>query len=57
MKKIILLLLCFSSNLYAETITFKTQPIQNSQNSFTGNIPYIQGKGFDQVNRQTKQVQ
>lgn len=55
MKEIILLLLCFSSNLYAETITFKIQPIQKSQNPFTGNIPYIQGKGFEQVNRQIRQ--
>lgn len=55
--KIILTVFCISSHsiTYAETITFKTQPIQKSKNLFTGNIPYIQGKGFEQVNRQIKQ--
>jgi hypothetical protein len=56
MKKnlIVLVLIFFTSFSHAEIVTFKAQPIQNSKSPFTGNIPYIQGKGFDQVNHQMK---
>ena len=58
MKNIYLssILIFSSSFIHAETITFKTQAIQKSKNPFTGNIPYIQGKGFEQINRQIKRV-
>lgn len=49
-----LVIILNTAPLHAETITFKTQPILKSKNPFTGNIPYIQGKGFDQVNQQIK---
>lgn len=54
MKIIFVLILLVSSSIYAETITFKTQPIQKSKNPFTGDIPYIQAKGFNQINQQIK---
>lgn len=49
-----LLFLSLLQTTYAETFTFKTRTIQKSKNPFTGNIPYIQGKGFEQINRQIK---
>lgn len=37
---------------HAETMTFTTQHLPNKYSSFTGNIPLIQGHGFEQINRQ-----
>ena len=54
MLKIMLPILCCSAYLHAETVTFTTQAIQKSNSPFTGNIPYIQGKGFEQVNQRIK---
>ena len=51
---ITLFLILFAPMSFAENIHFKTQAIQNSKNPFTGNIPYIQGKGFTQINQQIK---
>lgn len=51
-QNILLLSILFSNCLaFAETITFKTQPIQKNKNPFTGNIPYIKGNGFEQINQ------
>ncbi len=49
-----LIIILNTTPLHTETITFKTQSIHKSKNPFTGNIPYIQGKGFNQVNQQIK---
>ncbi|WP_173912339.1 hypothetical protein [Acinetobacter sp. Marseille-Q1618] len=40
---------------HAETIIYQTHSIPTKYNLFSGNIPYIQGKDFDQVNQQIKQ--
>lgn len=47
----ILLLSCVAS---AETITFKTLTIPPQYTNFSGNIPFIQGKGFEKINQQIK---
>lgn len=47
----ILLLSCVAS---AETITFTTQAIPSKYINFSGNIPFIQGKGFEKINQQIK---
>jgi hypothetical protein len=47
----ILLLSCVAS---AETITFKTQAISPKYANFSGDIPFIQGKGFEKINQQIK---
>lgn len=39
---------------HAETIIYQTHSIPTKYNLFSGNIPYIQGKDFDQVNQQIK---
>lgn len=54
MKNIILLTLLISTNLYAESI-FTTHSVPKKFSSFTGNIPYIQGKDFEKINQQIQQ--
>jgi len=51
MKKIFLMTLCLSSNLYAETSIFQTIPIPSKYTNFSGNIPYINGIGFEEINQ------
>lgn len=51
---ITLFLILLAPMSIAENIHFKIQAIQKSNNPSTGNIPYIQGKGFTQINQQIK---
>ncbi|WP_353169513.1 hypothetical protein [Acinetobacter sp.] len=47
--------LLLSSVASAETITLKTQAISPKYANFSGDIPFIQGKGFEKINQQIRQ--